>query len=187
MRDFGTSGAPDRAAWETEELFAECHDSLMRYVRYHLWDASAAEDITQESFIRFFQARSREEEIDQPKAWLFRVAHNLVIDHGRKKKPDLLDEDGWRTIEAKLVAQETVTQLRMDLAGLPWHKLTPTEMECLRLRAEGLKFREVAEVLDITISTVSSYVARAVNKLREASTDPGETPQHRRTAAVRRD
>ena len=190
MHDYGTYSGSDRAAWETEELFAEHRDSLMRYLRYHLRDSSSAEDIAQESFIRFFQARSQEEVIEQPKAWLFRVAHNLVIDYGRKKKPDLLDEDGWRTIEASLASRETDAEQRLQVSSLPWHKLTPTEMECLRLRAEGLKFREVAEVLDITISTVASYVARAVNKLREtpigsASKDTGETPQHGRTTTLR--
>ncbi len=190
LHNDGTSSGPDRAAWETEELFAEHRESLMRYLRYHLRDSSGAEDIAQESFIRFFQARSQDEVIEQPKAWLFRVAHNLVIDYGRKKKPDLLDEDGWRIIEANLAARNLVTENQVQIMSLPWHKLTPTELECLRLRAEGLKFREVAEVMDITISTVASYVARAVNKLREtqegnASKETGETPQHGRTTAIR--
>ena len=118
------------------------------------------------------------------------MAHNLVVDYGRKKKPDLLDEDGWRIIEASLATPELVTENQVAISSLPWHKLTPTEMECLRLRAEGLKFREVAEVMDITISTVASYVARAVNKLREtpqgeASKGTGETPQYGRTTAIR--
>ncbi len=82
------------AARETEELFAENRDSLVRYLRHHLSDFAVAEDIAQESFIRFFQARTQGEDVTQPRAWLFRVAHNLLIDFGRKKKPDLLDSDG---------------------------------------------------------------------------------------------
>jgi len=52
-------GKPNAAAWETEELFTDCRDSLVRYLRYHLDDLSDAEDIAQESFIRFFHARTR--------------------------------------------------------------------------------------------------------------------------------
>ncbi len=190
MYDSDTSGDPARVAWETEELFVEHRESLMRYVRYRLSDFAAAEDIAQECFIRYFQARRRQEVIEQPKAWLFRVAHNLVIDHGRTQKLDFLGDDEWRTIEAGLAAQDTEVDYRLRISSLPWHVLTPTEMECLQLRAEGLKFREVAEVLDITISTAASYVARAVNKLRETQVgqtnkDACETPQHGRITAVR--
>ena len=190
MYDHDTSGDPARVAWETEELFVEHRESLMRYLRYRLNDFAAAEDIAQECFIRFFQARCQQEVIEQPKAWLFRVAHNLVIDHGRVKKLDLVGDDEWRMIEAGVAAQDTQFDYRLQVSSLPWHKLTPTEMECLRLRAEGLKFREIAEVLDITISTVASYLARAVKKLREpqaaqTSKNAGETPEYGRVAALR--
>ncbi len=190
MYDYDTPGDPARVAWETEELFVEHRESLMRYVRYRLSDFSMAEDIAQECFIRFFQARCQQEIIEQPKAWLFRVARNLVIDHGRTNKLELLGDDEWRIIEADLIAQDSEADYRLRVSSLPWHLLTPIEMECLRLRAEGLKFREVAEVLNITISTVASYVARAVNKLREtqvghARKSACETPHYRRATAIR--
>lgn len=182
MGDFGKQAD---AAWETEELFAGNRDGLMRYLRRHLNDVSAAEDIAQESFIRFFQARSQGEEIDQPRAWLYRVAHNLLVDYGRKKRPDLLDDDGWLKIEGESAATTSSIEARVEIAALPWHKLTRAEMECLRLRSEGLKFREVGEVLGLSISTVTSYIARAVKKLQE--TDSGErgAPQPGRTTASR--
>ena len=183
MKGFGKDGG---AAWETEDLFAENRDSLIRYVRHHLDDGSAAEDIAQESFIRFFQARSQGEEIAQPRAWLFRVAHNLLIDYGRKKRPDLLDEDGWLRVEGQIAGSAGVDpEARAHVSQLPWYKLTKLEMECLRLRSEGLKFREVGEVLGLSISTVTSYIARAVHKLKD--TEPGDrgSSQHGRTAATR--
>ena len=184
-------GSDSGAAWETEELFAENRDSLMRYLRHHLDDASLAEDVLQETFIRFFQARSQGEEITQPKAWLFRVGHNLAIDHGRKKKPDLLDDEAWIKLEGQMQGNSgaAVVEARTHVSQLPWHKLTPAELECLRLRSEGLKFREVAEVLGLTISTVASYVTRAINKLKE--TDEGkadrssEASERRRVTPIR--
>lgn len=183
MNGFGTDMG---AARETEELFAENRDSLVRYLRHHLGDASSAEDIAQESFIRYFQARSNGEDILQPRAWLYRVAHNLVVDHGRKKRPDLLDDDGWLKVEGKTARSSKAVEAQAEVAQLPWHRLTETELECLRLRSEGLKFREVGEVLGITISTVASYVARAVKKLQESETKPDrESPEHRRTPTSR--
>ena len=177
-------GKPTPAACETEHLFEQCRDSLIRYLRYHLDDRSEAEDIAQESFVRFFQARCRAEDITQPRAWLFRVAHNLLIDQGRKKKADLLDQKAWTSLEAKLIAPPGTTETGVYVSQLPWDKLSSMEVEALRLRTEGLKFREVAEVLGLSISTVVSYISRAVDKLRATEVGERATPKHGRTAST---
>jgi RNA polymerase sigma-70 factor (ECF subfamily) len=177
-------GNTSSAARETEDLFGEYREGLLRYIRYHLDDRSEAEDIAQESFVRFYQARSREEEILQPKAWLFRVAHNLLVDLGRKKKPELLDEQGWLAVEGRMVVEPVRLDRRAEVARLPWHRLTTMELECLRLRSEGLKLREIGEVLDVSISTVVSYISRALTKLRPAAEEEFAAPDDRRVAAA---
>ncbi len=177
-------GHPKSAAWETEELFAECRDSLVRYLRYHLDDAEEAEDLAQESFLRFFETRSRDEQIEQPKAWLFRVARNLLVDRGRKKKPELLDQNGWAKVERRLTASPASIDTKIYLSQLPWGDLSPMELECLRLRTEGLKLREVGEVLNLTISSVVSYLARAAKKLGAVEGDDKSTSKHGRTPAA---
>ncbi|MEZ5362067.1 MAG: sigma-70 family RNA polymerase sigma factor [Bryobacterales bacterium] len=182
MGDFGKQAD---AAWETEELFAGNRDGLMRYLRRHLDDVSVAEDIAQESFIRFFQARSQGEEIDQPRAWLYRVAHNLLVDYSRKKRPDLLDEDGWLRLEGAASASSHGIEARAAVATLPWYKLTNGEIQCLRLRSEGLKFREIGEVLGLSISTVTSYIARAIAKLQATDSGDRGAPEPGRTTASR--
>ena len=183
MRLLRASKKPSSAASETEQLFGENRDSLVRYLRYHLDDQSEAEDIAQETFVRFFQARSRDEEIAQPRAWLYRVAHNLLVDYGRKRKPDLLDEQGWVTVEGHMVIEANGVTAKAEVSKLPWKRLSPTELECLRLRTEGLKFREIGEVLDLSISTVVSYISRALAKLRTGKEDKEiDAPDHRRTA-----
>jgi len=184
------SGKPSSAASETEQLFGENRDSLVRYLRYHLDDASEAEDIAQETFVRFFQARSRDEAITQPRAWLFRVAHNLLVDYGRKRKPDLLDEQGWVAVEGHMIVESNGLTAKAEVSKLPWDRLSPAELECLRLRTEGLKFREIGEVLELSISTVVSYVSRALAKLKAGKEELRtgkekknvDTPDHRRAA-----
>ena len=172
----------DSAIRETEGIFGEHRSGLLRYIRYHLNDISEAEDIAQESFIRFYQARLRSEEILKPKAWLFRVAHNLLIDLGRKKKPELLDEKGWLAAEALSVV--VPSGLEPELMTLPWHRLTKLELECLRLRTEGFKLREISEVLGVSISTVVSYISRALTKLRPVTEEKFETFDDQRVAAI---
>ncbi len=181
MRAQGNTSSATR---ETENLFGEHRESLLRYIRYRLSDRSEAEDIAQESFIRFYQALSREEEISQPKAWLFRVAHNLLVDLGRKKKPELLDEQGWLAVEGRMVVEPVGLDRGAELASLPWHRLTAIELECLRLRSEGLKLREIGEVLDVSISTVVSYISRALTKLRPAAEEEFAASDNRRIVAA---
>ena len=185
MRHLRASGKPSSAASETEQLFGENRDSLVRYLRYHLDDRSEAEDIAQETFVRYFQARSRSEKITQSRAWLFRVAHNLLVDYGRKRKPDLLDEQGWVALEGRLFIEPNGLNASAEVSKLPWGRLSPMELECLRLRTEGLKFREIGDVLELSISTVVSYVSRGLAKLRPVSEKEKReivTPDHRRTA-----
>jgi RNA polymerase sigma-70 factor (ECF subfamily) len=181
----GASRKASSAASETEQLFGQSRDSLVRYIRYHLDDPSEAEDIAQEAFVRFYQVRSRDEKITQPRAWLFRVAHNLLVDYGRKRKPDLLDEQGWMAMEGYLVVEPNGLNAAAEVSKLPWDRLSRMELECLRLRTEGLKFREIGEVLDLSISTVVSYVSRGLTKLRPSNGKEKKkiaTPDHSRTA-----
>ena len=159
----------------------------MRYLRSAVRNITDVEDIAQEAFVRYFQTVSKGESIDHPKGWLYRVARRLALDQAKKSKPVLLDEAGWRAVEAEyLHAPPDVTGERsLRSSDLPWHLLSRSERECLLLRAEGLTFREAAEVLDVKISTVASYVARAIEKLRQAVAKPSETPEDRRAASLR--
>ena len=175
------NGQHESAVRETEEVFAECRESLIRYLRYYMDDSSEAEDIAQEAFVRFYESRIRKEEILQPRAWLFRVAHNLIIDRGRKKKPELLDEEGWMSIERRLVSPSAPADAKVYVSQLPWHRLSAMELECMRLRTEGLRLREIGEVLDLAISSVVSYLARATKKLGAVEVSENTTSQHGRT------
>jgi RNA polymerase sigma-70 factor (ECF subfamily) len=185
-----SSGQPDaitQAAWETEQLFQEHSSNLMRYLRSGGRNTNDLEDLAQETFIRFFRARCNGESIQNPKGWLYCVGRRLAIDRARKAKPVLLDDAGWRSVEAYHAYRPELDADERSLwsSTLPWHTLSPMEKECLLLRAEGLTFREVAEVLDVSISTAASYVARAIKKFRRAVPKSSETPKHRRTTPLR--
>lgn len=187
MATRGHSELVQQAAWDTEQLFAEHFSSLIGYLRGSLRNVPDLEDIAQEAFIRYFKARCNGESINNPKGWLFRVARHLALDQIKRAKPVLLDDAGWSMAEAKHAYQPSLDLDERSLRSpnLPWHLLSDAEKECLLLRAEGLTFREVAEVLDVSISTVASYVARAIKKLRKVVATHSETSEPRRTAALR--
>lgn len=103
-------------------------------------------------------------------SWLFRIMHNAWIDTTRRRRPTadiddaavsetLMGEDGRRTTEARL----SLSAVETAIAALPEDQRSVLVLVCV----EGLRYREVAEVLDIPIGTVMSRLARA----RAAITD----------------
>ena len=185
-----TSDQPDairQAAVETEQLFSEYSASLARYLRTGQREATEIEDLVQETFIRYFQVRCNGETIENPKGWLYRVGRRLVLDQAKKAKPVLLDDEAWRGVEAARAESPSTddSEQSQRWSHLPWHMLSAMEKECLLLRAEGLTFREVADVLDVSISSAASYVARAIKKFQRAVPKTSETSEYRRTTPLR--
>ncbi len=143
--------------------------SLFRYTLALGKDTELAKDATQEAFLRYYIALIGGEAIQYGKAWVFRVARNYVLDK--------LKEYSYRnciSLDAKEMA--SVTDPRQELGAQDWAEkigqayrlLSPRELECLRLRAEGLKNREIAEVLNLRLGTVGTLLARGLNRIRKA-------------------
>jgi RNA polymerase sigma-70 factor (ECF subfamily) len=114
--------------------------------------------------------------VTDPRAWVFRVAHNLAIDEQRRVRAreaheyptdaaDLafLFPDPAPSAEHELLRRERHDWLRAAMQGL-----SAQERRCLFLRAQGLRYREIGEVLDIRIPTVVTFLTRAIQKLTKA-------------------
>lgn len=159
---------------EVTALFDEFHLAIYRYLARMLAGIPEAEDLTQEVFFRLYEHLSQGGTITNSRSWLFRVAHNLAIDclrrralgeHGHRVPLDALGD--FPALEAesaedRLLADEKKGRLE---AALTW--LSPQQRQCLELRAEGLAYREIGEVLGIHISSVRTFIARAIAKIAE--------------------
>jgi len=153
-------------------LFEQLRVPVFRYILRKTRDSGQAEDITQETFLRLFRHLRKDRPLDNPKAWLFTVANNLAVDASRGESHfKELDETTWKNIEEsrsglqadpeKLMLQRE----RLDRLHIAVLNLTPLQRECLHLRAEGLLYREIAGLLEISSSTVMDAVRRATLKL----------------------
>ena len=153
-------------------LFEQLHAPVFRYLRRKTRDSGQAEDITQETFLRLFRHFREGRLLDNPKAWLFTVANNLAIDASRSEGHlKDLDETTWKEIEElksgvqadpeKLMLQRE----RLDRLHIAVLNLTPLQRQCLHLRAEGLRYREIADLMELSSSTVTDAVRRATLKL----------------------
>ena len=124
----------------------------------------------QEAFLRLFAHLAAGNDLEDEKAWLFRVSHNLAINHlkrrGAAPSPDDYAEPAATepSPETRMLEKERASGLRSAI-----HHLTDHQRRVLYLRAEGLRYREIAETLEISVSSVVDTLARAVERLRKTS------------------
>jgi RNA polymerase sigma-70 factor (ECF subfamily) len=161
---------------EVTELFTQLRAPLLRY----LWDfrlpSETAEELVQEAFLKLFEELKHGRSVQMPRPWLFRVVHRLALKEMRRLRvtevpdppqdgePDHLEIADLRPTPAEqLLLDEREQRLSHALKSLPLR-----ERQCLSLRVEGLRYREIADVLDLSVTTVSDVLRRAVTALREA-------------------
>jgi RNA polymerase sigma-70 factor (ECF subfamily) len=158
------------AARTTSRHFEERHAAVLRYLLCVSGNRADAEELTQEAFLRLYVEIRDHHEPPNVQAWVFRVAHNLAIDHFRRQSDaglavslgDMAAEiaDAADSPEQEIVERERRQRVRHALA---W--LSPQQRQCLELRAEGLRYREISEVLGIHISSVRTFIVRAVARI----------------------
>jgi RNA polymerase sigma-70 factor (ECF subfamily) len=153
-------------------LFEQLRVPVFRYLLRKTRDSGVAEDITQETFLRLFRHLRENRQLDNPRAWVFTVANNLAADAGRSEgRVKDLDETTWNKIEesrSSLQADPEKLMLqreRLDRLHIAVLNLTPLQRECLHLRVAGLRYREIAGLLELSQSTVMDAVRRATLKL----------------------
>lgn len=147
------------------DLYAKLRPSLLSYV-YHLVGLTRdAEDIVQISFLQLFDQLKQGNEIQNLRGWLYRVVHNLAIEHVRRqdRRGSLLQK--WFTDGDTMVAESAEDDLiRRQQIERALEMLNERERHSLMLRAEGLSYQEIAEILEISAKSVSVYLARALKK-----------------------
>lgn len=153
-------------------LFEQLQLPVFRYLLRKTRNAGTAEDLTQETFLRLCRHLRDDRPLDNAKSWLLTVANNLAIDAIRGERGQMdLDESAWRKIEesrsgAEPGPEELVLQReRLDRLHAAVVNLTPLQRDCLHLRAEGLRYGEIAGLMNLSISTVVDAVRRATLKL----------------------
>ena len=155
---------------EATTLFQELRKPLLRYLAGLGLSAEEAKDVVQEAFLSLHQHLRGGGSQDNIRSWLFRVAHNrarnLQQSYARRfggpldSAIDPVSPDA--TPEQAALAAE-----KFRLLDQAVRSLAAPERECLMLRAEGLRYREIGDVMGIATSTVADIVERAITKLAE--------------------
>jgi RNA polymerase sigma-70 factor, ECF subfamily len=159
---------PNPIEHEVIELFNQWRDPLLRYLLGCSLAVSDSEDIIQETFLALFQHLRRGKSRQNLRGWLFRVAHNLALKKRQRAKLAVAVEDSLidpaPNPEDRFATSQTQERLIAVLHALP-----EQHRRCLYLRAEGLRYREIAEVLDISLGAVSLYLERSLAHIARAA------------------
>lgn len=142
---------------------------LYRYAYRLLGNVEMAEDVVAETFLRLLQALHRNRGPKQHlQAWLYRVAHNLIVDRYRRRpaqEPLSLEQATLRGTNAP--AKEVEHILAQDQIRQALRELTPDQRQVIVLKfLEGFKNQEVATILDKTVGAVKSLQYRALASLQ---------------------
>jgi RNA polymerase sigma-70 factor (ECF subfamily) len=152
-------------------LYEEARQDVYHYLlRLGLTPAQAQEG-SQEVFLRLYSAFLQGESIRNPRAWVFRVAHNLAAtQHASGERWMPLDPGLEAVLTDHSPGPEGVAIQRQRTARVKeaLMELSPQQRKCLYLRAEGLRYREIAETIGIKISTASEFISRAICTVGES-------------------
>lgn len=157
-------------------LYDELRLPLFRYLLCMRVLPEEAEEVIQESFLRLYKHLHAQGREDNIRGWIFRVAHNIASSR-RKERRFLIETspEDWERIslaasdpaagpEELLLRKEKLTHLHYEIG-----ELSELQQNCIRLRVEGFRYREIAEILNVTTSTVAGSLRHAVERLSRES------------------
>jgi RNA polymerase sigma-70 factor, ECF subfamily len=150
-------------------LFEEHYDRIARYIYVRIGDRSEAEDLASDVFLRALESLKKYQERGIPmQAWLYRIAHNLVVDHLRR-----VTKYKFSPIEEVEVRDETdpvstaEINIEMDRVKAAMQNLTEAQREVVQLRFfSGMTSQEVGLILNESDGAVRETQRTALVKLR---------------------
>jgi RNA polymerase sigma-70 factor (ECF subfamily) len=159
---------------EVVSLFEAHRSRLLAYVSAFGITGHDAEEIIQEVFLSLFRHLQMGRSRRNLRGWIFRVAHNLALKqrHANQRMKDRIEPEGNSsethrdrspTPEEHLLSVQRQKRLSSVVDALP-----EQDQWCLRLRAEGLRYREISQVLGISLGSVSISLTRSLARLMRA-------------------
>jgi RNA polymerase sigma-70 factor, ECF subfamily len=156
---------------EVVALFDELRDRMLRYLLGFGLSMADSEEIVQDSFLALFLHLRKGRSRRNLRSWLFRVAHNLALKNRQSshRKARYLIDGHYATCGSIASPEDefSQTQTQQRLQSV-FQALPERGQRCLSLRAEGFTYREIAEVLGISLGAVAISLARALARFSDS-------------------
>jgi len=147
------------------EVYRTTYTDLVRYLYRKVWDAARAEDLAQEAFVRVL-----DDEPDNPRAWLYRVAANLAKDEvktviRRKKHLTLIRAESEGAAEMPDPVERIAAMERQEAARQALDELSERDREVLLLWDAGMSYPEIAKHTGLAVGAIGTTLSRARKRL----------------------
>lgn len=165
------------------ELLRRFQRPVHKMIYHMVHDHALAEDLTQETFVRLLDELDKYRPELKLSSWIFKIANNATIDQLRRRELDTLSLEGAPQATSPEQVEATALQIRhsgespleeveaRELGGQIERaiaQLRPEYQSCIILRhVEGRPYEEIADILDLPLGTVKTYIHRARNELKD--------------------
>ncbi|MGA2268759.1 MAG: sigma-70 family RNA polymerase sigma factor [Bryobacteraceae bacterium] len=155
---------------EVARLFEEARDDVYRYLLTLGLHPPRAQEAAQEVFLRLYATLRKGDRIENSRAWVFRVAHNLGLKIRARQNSEAPYDPRWGdqfagqagNPESELLERERMSRFHSAVEGL-----SEQQRRCLFLRMEGLRYPEIGSALGISPSAVGEFLRRAMVRLKK--------------------
>lgn len=151
--------------------FNQYFDRIAHYIYIRLGDKAEAEDLASEVFLKAYKSLNSYKHRGVPmQAWLFKIAHNLLVDHQRKraKTKTLQVDDNFQIADKQDTMESALINLEYQRVVESLNKLTPDQKQVIELRFfGGLTSEEVGNVLNKSSGAVRQMQSYAIKRLRQ--------------------
>jgi RNA polymerase sigma-70 factor, ECF subfamily len=164
--------ASSRLREQVTVLFEEARSDVYRYLLTLGLRPPQAQDATQEVFLRLYATLRKGEAIQNPRAWIFRVAHNHGLKVRARQNTELPFDpelDFASAVQSPDPEKELLEQERLLSFHRAVENLSDQQRRCLLLRMEGLRYPEIGAALGISVSAVGEFLRRAMDRIRRAT------------------
>lgn len=151
-------------------LFNLYYDRLVAYMVTYTHDKMSSEDIVQQAFIDLWNDRTKLDELRSPKNYLYAIAYNRFIDsvNRDKKRRKLLDLIYERALRDRIDEDSEQLEKRIKKMTQIIESLPPKCRQIIKMnKIQGLKYKEIATTMDISIKTVEAQMSIAFKKIRK--------------------
>jgi len=173
--DVERSTGPSALVAEVTGLFDDLRSPVLRYLSSFGLSVHDGEEVTQEVFLSLFIHLRDGKPRSNIRGWVFRVAHNLGLKRREtiQRAHRIVSPSDSRDMELQLDAAPDPEE---HISSVQWRErllaivqaLPEQDRRCLYLRAEGLRYREIADVLGISLGSVAISLARSLARLGNA-------------------
>jgi RNA polymerase sigma-70 factor (ECF subfamily) len=152
-----------------EQIYEEERANIYSYLLYLGLPAGQAQELAQDAFLTMYRKMLKGDAIGNPRAWLYKVAHNLARrSYTREPRFDEMNPDAERADTGPDPERMLIEKRRKSALYEAMRGLSPQQRNCLHLRVQGLRYREIAGAIGISTSAVGEFLRRASVRLKEA-------------------